>query len=191
MTQPFVGLTIFLFAENSRDAVDCGEVDGGDEYCGEHVPEGVRDKVVEEDENGIVGRDRVHIIDLNDLACGGRDIVFEAMTVQRDVDEVDDGVCARGDADGREDTSRVKLAEPELEKQDRDAHFEYVREEIEAENGIEELCLRYRIVQKKRNCRTEGPEQSQIRDNLAPCEDSDGKHHRVERAEMEGKILER
>lgn len=89
------------------------------------------------------------------------------------------------------DTFCVELTNSELEEQYRNAHFKYVRKEIEAENGVEDFCFRYRIVQEKRNCRAERPEQREVCDDLVSREYREGQYQRVERAEMEGKIFER
>ena len=146
---------------------------------------------MEEDENGVVGGDRVHIVDLNDVSRPVRDIVLDAVIVDRHVDEMDCGVRRARDADGREDASRVKLAKPELEEEYRDAHFKNVWEKVEAEDGVEDRGFRYRLIENERNRRAERLEQSKVSYHLVPREDREGKYQRVERAEVEGKILER
>lgn len=75
----------------------------------------MRNEIVKKDENGIIGRDRVHIVDLNHVAGHVLDIVCDAVIVDCHVDKVDGGVSRRRDSNGREDTFYVKLAQPELE----------------------------------------------------------------------------
>ena len=146
---------------------------------------------MEEDEHGVVRSDRVHIVDLDHVACPIEDIVLDAVIVDRDVDKVDHGINSAGDTDGREDASRVKLAKPELEEEYRDAHFKNVWEKVEAEDGVEDRGFRYRLIENERNCRSERPKQGQVCDHLVPREDREGKDQGVERAEMKREILER
>lgn len=61
----------------------------------------MRCEVVEDDENGVIGFDRIHIIDLNHVARPIKDIPLDTVIVDSHVDEVDDGVRARCDANGR------------------------------------------------------------------------------------------
>ena len=146
---------------------------------------------MEEDENGVVGCYRIHIVDLNNVARPVEDILLDAIIIDCHVDEVDAGVSRGCDADGRADTFCVKLAKPELEDQYRNAHLKDVREEIEAENRVENLRLCNSLIQNERDSRAERPEKREIRDDLASREYRKGEYQRVERAEMEWQIFKR
>ena len=148
-------------------------------------------EIVEEDEHGVVRSDRVHIVDLDHVACPIEDIVLDAVIVERDVDKVDHGIYSAGDTDGRNDTLCVKLAKSELEKQDGNAHLKNVREKVEAEDGVKDLCRGDCVIEDKRNCRAERPKQGKVSYHLVPREDREGKDQGVERAEMKREILER
>jgi hypothetical protein len=104
----------------------------------------MRNEVVEQLQKRIFGLDGIHIIDLNDITCPIQDFIFNAIAVQRYIDEMDDGINDERNADGGDDAFHVSLDETETEHENGNAHFQEMREIIEYEGPAEnfKICLR-------------------------------------------------
>ena len=179
----------FRFFDKRRDAVNGTEVYKHDRDDGEHIPERMRDPLVEKIEQRVVGHHRIHIVDVNDVARRVDNIVILAVPVDRQIGKVNGGVDCRGDANGGADAFCVKLAKPKLEKQYWYARFKNVRKIIEAENVPADLCMCYRMVEYQRHGSAERPKKGQISNNLVAREYRKGQYHRVEGAKVEREIL--
>ena len=114
----------FLKSCDDLFSVDRGEIDHDDRYAQKHIPVGVGDEVVEQLQKRIFGLDGIHIIDLNDITCPIHNFIFDAIAVQRHVDEVDDRINDERNADRGNDAFHISLDESEAEHKDGNAHFQ-------------------------------------------------------------------
>ena len=157
----------------------------------EEVPVVVGKDLVEEIQRGIgkIGRiDGEHVADLDHLAVE----VQELGIVDGQIHEVNEGICAKGDAEGGLDALGIQLDQPQLEHHDRDTDLQDVREVEEVKGPTEQYHLLGAVRQGHQGKqRSEGPQQKKVARRFVLGPYREGKGHSVQRAEVKGKILER
>ena len=127
--------------------------------CHEHVPIGVWDEVIHHLQNGVGGIDRIHVVELDDIARPVYDVVCHGVAVEINIDQMHAGVnaCSQGKCCG--DVDQLLLGQSQREHQDRNANFQGVREVVEEKGPGQDLIFSLSLVKHKCNQRTYAPEQ--------------------------------
>jgi hypothetical protein len=179
----------YLFVYFVR-AVDRGKVNHSHGYAKEHIPELIRNDIVEKLEQWVpIVENGEHIVHLNDLACPVKHVVGNTVLVEKYVDEVDSNICAHRDGNCRPDALFIELYETKLEKYKRYAEFENVREIVENEHPACNFRRRNGRIEHDRRERTDRPKHKQVANALIARKHRYGQNHRIKRAEVERQIF--
>ena len=170
--------------------VERGKVNHRNGNAEKHIPERIRDKIVEKLEKRIpIVENREHVVHLNDIPCPVYDVVGNAVLVYKNVDKVNYYVRTQRDHYRGPNALFIKLDEPELKEDKRYAEFKHVREIVEHKNPARYLCRCNGRVEHERRKRTYRPEHEQVAKVFISRKHNYGKKHCVKRTKVEGQIF--
>jgi len=180
-----------LDGRHDLSSVDKSEINDDDGKTKQHVPIGMRNDIVEQLQKRIFGLDGIHIVHLNDVSCPIQNFIFDAVAVQSEINEVNDGVDRICDRNGGNNALHVFFDKLELEHQHGNADFEQMREEVKREGQAENFEISLRGIDNQSEQSTEAPENQEIVQRLVSCPDGDRQNHCVQGTKMKRQIFNR
>ena len=139
----------------------------------------------------VVRFDRIHVVSKDHLTAGIEHLIGGKVSIQSQINKVNNGVQTHGNGDGRHNALRIFLDMSQTDQQDWNDELHHMGPVVEKEGPVQQLRFRHFVVQHQRRQRSKTPKQQHVAQPLILGKYHKRQYHRVKGTQVQRQVFQR